>query len=75
VARSLTGACQAAHGEREAAEESLLRSLEELRVQGGVKAVHKKQTLARLVELYEAWDRPEEVNKYGQLLAAEEAGS
>ena len=75
VARSLTGACQAAHGEREAAEESLLRSLEELRDQGGVKAVHKKQTLARLVELYEAWDRPEEVNKYGQLLAAEEAGS
>jgi thioredoxin-like negative regulator of GroEL len=65
VARSLTGACQAARGDREAAEASLLQSL---------KQVHKKQTLARLVQLYETWGRKDEADKYSGLLASEVAG-
>ncbi|MGD9258742.1 MAG: hypothetical protein PVG29_13065, partial [Gammaproteobacteria bacterium] len=72
--RSLTGTCQAARGDREAAEASLLQSLANLRDQGGLKQVHKKQTLARLVQLYETWGRKDEADKYSGLLASEVAG-
>ncbi|MFU8876515.1 MAG: tetratricopeptide repeat protein [Wenzhouxiangellaceae bacterium] len=71
MARSLEGACLLASGRHEEAESSLLASLEDLDPTTASAAV-RRQTLRRLVRLYEDWNRPAEASRYRQKLS--EAG-
>lgn len=69
VARGLEGACLLAKGRLEDAEASLLRSLERLEAETGARADLKRQTLRRLIQLYEEWNRAGDVQKYQRLLS------
>jgi tetratricopeptide (TPR) repeat protein len=69
VARGLDGACLNAEGRREEAETQLLASLAGLEAEAA-NVSFKRHTLRRLVELYEAWNRPQDAARYRQQLAA-----
>jgi tetratricopeptide (TPR) repeat protein len=69
VARGLEGACLLAAGRLEDAEASLLKSLERLEAETGARADLKRQTLRRLIQLYEEWNRLGDAQKYQQLLS------
>jgi tetratricopeptide (TPR) repeat protein len=68
VAWGLEGACLHAGGLHEESEAQLLASLEGLETDVGLMTA-RRQTLRRLVRLYEDWDRPQEAARYQQLLA------
>jgi tetratricopeptide (TPR) repeat protein len=70
VARSLAGACLSAAGDYAGAETELLQSLGRLDEETGSLKFFKTRTLTRLIALYEAWDRPGDVEKYRIMLAA-----
>jgi tetratricopeptide (TPR) repeat protein len=68
VAQGLAGDCLRADGHREKAEASLLASLNGL--EGGTSSAgFRRQTLRRLVQLYEEWNRPGDAARYRQILA------
>jgi hypothetical protein len=69
MARGLGGACLAANGDRPAAEAELLASLEGLQGDSATRKTLRKHTLRWLVQLYEAWDRPAEAEKFRMLLS------
>jgi tetratricopeptide (TPR) repeat protein len=69
VARGLDGACLNAEGRREEAETQLLASLAGLEAEAA-NVSFKRHTLRRLVEFYEAWNRPQDAARYRQQLAA-----
>jgi tetratricopeptide (TPR) repeat protein len=69
VAHGLEGACLHADGRREESESQLLASLAGLETDAGLMTA-RRQTLRRLVGLYEDWNRPQDAARYQQLLAA-----
>ena len=71
VARGLVGACLLAEGRRDEAEAQLLQSLAGLESEAANLA-YKRQTLRRLVSLYEDWNRAGEAARYRRMLAAAE---
>jgi tetratricopeptide (TPR) repeat protein len=71
VARGLEGACLQVGGRQEDSEALLLASLAGLDSEGANNAA-RRQTLRRLVKLYEDWNRPAEAARYRQQLAKDE---
>jgi len=71
MARGLRGACLAANGDRPAAEEELLGSLQGLQGDTATQRTLRKHTLRWLVQLYQSWDRPSEAEKYRAMLATD----
>jgi len=71
VARGLEGACLHVDGRREDSEALLLASLAGLDSDGANNAA-RRQTLRRLVKLYEDWNKPAEAARYRQQLATSE---
>jgi tetratricopeptide (TPR) repeat protein len=69
VARGLDGACLHAGGRREESEAQLLASLAGLETEASLMN-SRRQTLRRLVSLYEGWNRPQDAARYQQFLAA-----
>jgi tetratricopeptide (TPR) repeat protein len=69
VARSVEGACLLAAGRHSESEASLLAGLEGLD-ESVARAGFRRQTLRRLVRLYEDWSRPSDAARYRRLLAA-----
>jgi tetratricopeptide (TPR) repeat protein len=68
VAQGLEGACLLAEGRREESERSLLASLKGLDATT-TSLGSRRQTLRRLVHLYEEWDRPTEAAHYRRMLS------
>ncbi|MDT8450687.1 MAG: tetratricopeptide repeat protein [Wenzhouxiangellaceae bacterium] len=68
MARSVEGACLLAASRHEEAEASLLAGLEGLDVTTTSVAA-RRQTLRRLVRLYEDWDRPDKASRYRRRLS------
>jgi tetratricopeptide (TPR) repeat protein len=73
VARGLEGACLLESGRFQESEASLLASLEQLDSAAASMAA-QRQTLRRLVRLYEGWDRPAEASRYRSKLSQAEGG-
>lgn len=73
VARSVIGACAMADGRMDQAESSLLSSFARLDTESGARMAFKRQTLRRLIRLYERTGRRAERERYELLLAATEA--
>ncbi|MFU8896112.1 MAG: tetratricopeptide repeat protein [Gammaproteobacteria bacterium] len=69
VARGVAGSCLQSDNQREAAESELLASLTVLD-DGAPNASFRRQTLRRLVRLYEDWPRPTEAARYRQMLTS-----
>ena len=61
---TIQGACLTAGGDYDGAEHLLLASLPELRKKHGENGRSTKETRRRLAELYEAWGKPDEANKW-----------
>jgi eukaryotic-like serine/threonine-protein kinase len=60
--QSLLGAALAGQGRFEEAEPLLLSSYEEMKDQAAAPAARKEQALARIVSLYEDWNKPEKAS-------------
>jgi tetratricopeptide (TPR) repeat protein len=73
VARGLAGACLKAAGRFEDAEAQLLESLAGLEAEA-THLAYTRQTLRRLIKLYEEWNRPTEAARYRRQLAAAQGG-
>lgn len=63
-AESVYGGCLSAQGRFSEAERFLTRSFEVLREARGEAAPYTRDAARRLIELYEAWGRPEEARPY-----------
>jgi tetratricopeptide (TPR) repeat protein len=71
VAQGLEGACLLATSQFEASEASLLASLEILDSSPANLSI-RRQTLRRIIKLYDSWGRPAEATRYRRLLAQAE---
>jgi serine/threonine-protein kinase len=69
-AESVLGAVLSAYGRHEEAEPLLSKSYPIVRDKTGVKSPYTRAVLARIVDLYEAWSRPEKAAEYRELLTA-----
>lgn len=70
VAQSLAGACQHSAGRMQEAEASLLQSHAALETETGPRARFRRQTLRRLVDLYESLGRGADAQRYRRALDA-----
>lgn len=70
VAQSLSGACLHAAGRMPEAEASLLQSYAALETETGPRARFRRQTLQRLVDLYDGWNRAADAQRYRRALDA-----
>ncbi len=67
-AESMRGACLTALGRYEEAEPILMASYRSLKTQQGDGSPYVRKTLERLVDLYEAWGRPDRAAEYRSAL-------
>jgi len=74
VALSLQGLCLMTDGQMAESEQILLQSFERLEAETGPRIMFKRQTLRRLVSLYEHWNRAAEAQQYRRLLEAAGTG-
>jgi serine/threonine protein kinase len=63
-AESLLGGCLASLKQFDQAEPLLLASYNQLRIAAGCTVLQRLQALDRLIQLYEAWGRPEKVSQW-----------
>lgn len=73
AAEGLYGYAIAKQGRREKAETLLLGSYRQLRRDRGIEHQWTQEIVARLIELYELWNQPEEASTYRKLLAGDAA--
>ncbi|MCP4546645.1 MAG: tetratricopeptide repeat protein [bacterium] len=69
-AESVLGACLSGLGHHAEAETILLRTYPILKKEKGARSFYANDALQRIVDLYEAWDRPQEAAIYRGLLVA-----
>ncbi len=68
ISRGLLGECLTAMGRYEEAESLLLQSYEVIREKAPERNLRTRQALQRLIDLYQAWDKPDRVAHYQQMM-------
>ena len=74
VTESVLGSCLAGLGRYEEAEQLLLSSYPEVEQRHGKTHTRTLEALQRIIDLYEAWDRPDETVRFRTLLEDARAG-